>query len=99
MHFTEQQRQEIHQLEEFLIEYKRRIIDTAEALIKVFAEIEKALLGLAKWAKNIHTIQKYYSNATLKVKYKLVRRLDKCGYSEKEINLMVGGAHHCRNNC
>ena len=98
--FTEQQKQEIEQLGEFVIEFKRRILNTGEALTKAFAEIGKALSALAQWAlRNTHAIQKCCLHMEPKKKYKMVRRLDKCGFTEKEINLMVGGTHHCRNNC
>lgn len=98
--FTEQQKQEIEQLGEFVIEFKRRILNTGEALTKAFAEIGKAFSALAQWAsRNTHAIQKCCLHMEPKKKYKMVRRLDKCGFTEKEINLMVGGTHHCRNNC
>lgn len=94
MCFTEQQKQEIEHIGMFVIEFKRLLIRICKAL-------EEVLLQLAdRISKNIQMIRKEYQNMPPKERYKAVSRLDKRGFTEKEINLMVGGAaYHCRNNC
>lgn len=98
--FTEQQKQEIVHTGILVIEFKRSIVKACEALKEVFVVVRDVLLQLAdRISKSIGVIHWEYQNSPPKEKYKMVRRLDKCGYTEKEINLMVGGAYHCRNNC
>lgn len=98
--FTEQQKQEIVHTGILVIEFKRSIVKACEALKEVLVVTRDILLQLAdRISKSIGVIHREYQNSPPKVKYKMVRRLDKCGYTEKEINLMVGEAYHCRNNC
>lgn len=92
--FTEQQKQEIVHTGMLVIEFKRLIKKTCESMIKV-SEVVKDILASVKdfW------LQIADPSMAAKERYKMVRRLDKCGFTEKEINLMVGEAYHCRNNC
>lgn len=98
--FTEQQKQEIVHTGILVIEFKRSIVKACEALKEVFVVVRDVLLQLAdRISKSIGVIHQEYQNSPPKEKYKMVRRLDKCGYTEKEINLMVGRSYHYRNNC
>lgn len=98
--FTEQQKQEVVHTGILVIEFKRSIVKVCEALKDVLVVVNDVLLQLAyRISKSIRVVHREYQNLPPKEKYKMVRRLDKCGFTEKEINLMVGGAYHCRNNC
>ena len=92
--FTEQQKQEIVHTGMLVIEFKRLLIRACDSMIKIF-EFAKDILAFVKdfW------LQISGPTVAAKGKHKTVRRLDKCGFTEKEINLMIGGAYHCRNNC
>lgn len=83
-----------------MVEFKRLLIRSCKALKRIFEVVKEALLQLAgKISKAVQMICNEYRNMPPKERYKAVRRLDKCGFTEKEINLMIGGAYHCRNNC
>lgn len=71
-----------------------------QSIVKVSKAVKEVLLQLAdRNSKSLQVIHWGYQKLPLKEKYKAVRRLNKCGYTEKEINLMVGSMNHCRNNC
>lgn len=98
--FTEQQKQKVVHTGILVIEFKRSILKASEALKDVFVVVNNVLLKLVDGiSKSLQVIRQVYKNLHPKEKYKAVRRLDKCGFNEKEINLMIGGAYHCRNNC
>ncbi|PJJ27798.1 hypothetical protein [Lacrimispora celerecrescens] len=100
MCFTEQQKQEIVHTGMLVVEFKRSVVKASEAVKEVFEFVKDVLLQLAdRTTKRLQVIHRGYQKLPLKEKYKAVRRLDKCGFTEKEINLMVGGTYHCRNNC
>jgi len=68
--------------------------------LTIFVFVRDTLLKLAdRISKSLQVIHREYYDLPPKEKFKMVRRLDKCGFTEKEINLMVGGTYHCRNNC
>lgn len=98
--FTEQQKQEIVHEGILVIEFKRSIVKVCEALKDVFVVVNNVLLQHAdRILKSVQMIREEYRDMPPKKRYKAVHRLDKCGFTEKEINLMIGGAYHCRNNC
>lgn len=98
--FTEQHKQEIVHEGILVIDCKRSIVKACEALKDVFVFVRDTLLKLAdRISKRLKVIHREYHDLPPKEKFKMVRRLDKCGFTEKEINLMVGGTYHCRNNC
>ena len=98
--FTEQQKQEIVHTGMFVIDFKRLLIRSGEILKEICIVVKDVLTGLVeKKSEVVQTIHREYENLPPKEKYKAVRRLNKCGFTEKEINLMVGGTYHCRNNC
>ncbi|WP_367567220.1 hypothetical protein [Lacrimispora sp.] len=98
--FNEQQKREIVHTGILVIEFKRSIVKACETLKDVFVVVKDALLQLAdRILKSVQLIRKEYRDMPPKKRYKTVRRLDKCCFTEKEINLMIGGAYHCRNNC
>lgn len=98
--FTKQQKQEIGHTGMLVIEFKKLLIRSCKALKEIFKFAKDLLLQIAdRISKDIQMIRKEYRNMPPKERYKAVRRLDKCGFTEKEINLMIGGAYHCRNNC
>lgn len=101
MCFTEQQKQEIvHKGGMLVIEFKQLLIRSCEALKEIFEAAKGVLLKIAeRICRDVQAIYREYQKLPSKEKYKAVRRLDKCGFTEKEINLMAGGAYHCRNNC
>jgi histone H3/H4 len=100
MYFTEQQKQKVVQTKIPVIEFKQLLNRNCESLKDVFTVLKSILSQIAeKISKVIQEILKEYRNLSSKEKYKTVRKLDKCGFTEKEINLMVCGAYHCRNNC
>ena len=100
MCFTEQQKQEIVHTGMLVVEFKRSVVKASEAMREVFEFVKDVLLQLAdRISKRLQVIQREYYDLPPKEKFKMVRRLDKCGFTEKEINLMVGGTYHCRNNC
>ncbi len=97
---TEHQKQEIVHTGILVIEFKRSIVKACEALKDMFVVAKDVLLQLVdRISKGIQMIRKEYRDMPPKKRYKAVRRLNKCGFTEKEINLMVGGAYHCRDNC
>ncbi|MFR3727663.1 hypothetical protein [Lacrimispora sp.] len=76
------------------------VIEFNEAVKRVFEFLKDMLMQLAdRISKSLQVIHREYKNLPPKEKYKAVRRLNKCGFTEKEINLMVCGTFHCRNNC
>lgn len=98
--FTEQQKQEIAYTGMLLVEVKRLLIRCCKSLKEIFEVAKDALLKIAdKICKDIQVVHREYQSLPPKEKYKAVRRLDKCGFTEKEINLMVGGMYHYRDNC
>lgn len=100
IYYTEQQRQEIVHTGMLVIEFKRSIDKASEVMKEVFEFVKDILPQLADGiSKSLQVIHREFKNLPPKEKYKMIRRLDKRGFTEKEINLMVGGAYHCRNNC
>jgi hypothetical protein len=98
--FTEQQKQEIVHTGILVIEFKRSILRACEVLKDMFMFVKDVFLQIAdKISKCVQVIRKEYRDVPPKKKYKVISKLDKCGFTEKEINLMVGGVYHCRNNC
>jgi hypothetical protein len=98
--FTEQQKQEIVHTGMLVVKFKQSIMKASVALKEVFEFVKDALRKLAdRISKNLWMTPRKYQGLLPKEKFKTIRRLDKCGYTEKEINLMVGGVYHCRNNC
>lgn len=97
---TEQQKQEIVHTGMLDVEFKQLLIKSVEMLKKICIVVKDVLKELVeKISKAVQVIHRDYQNLPPKEKYKMVRRLDKCGFTEKEINLMIGGVYHCRNNC
>ncbi len=100
MCLTKQQKLEIEHTRIFVVEFKQLLIKSCELLKTLFARVKRAVSQSVKWLdRYLHKIQRNYSNMPPTEIYKVVRRLDKSGYSEKEINLMVWGRYHYRNNC
>lgn len=100
IYYTEQQRQEIVHTGMLVIEFKRMLIRGCETLKEAFEVVKDVLLRLAdRISKEVQMFRKEYRNFPPKKRYKAIRRLGKCGFTPKEINLMIGGAYHCRNNC
>lgn len=98
--FTEQQKQEIVHKEMLVVEFKQLLIRSGEMLKEICIVVKGVLKGLVEIiSKAVQVVHRHYQNLPPKEKYKAVRKLDKCGFTEKEINLMIGGAYHCRNNC
>lgn len=83
-----------------MVEFKRLLIKNGEALKEICIVVKDVVTGLVwKISEALQVIHRKYQTLPPKEKFKAVRRLDKCGYTEKEINLMVGGVYHCRNDC
>lgn len=76
------------------------MVKASEVIKEVIEIVRDMLLKLVDGiSKSLQVIRQVYKNLHPKEKYKAVRRLNKCGFTEKEINLIVCGAYHCRNNC
>jgi len=100
MCFTEQQKQEIVHTGMLVVEFKQLLIRSSRLLKEVFVSLKDILLQIAdRIAQCVQMISKEYRDVPPKKRYKVVHRLNKCGFTEKEINLMVCGAYRCRNNC
>lgn len=75
-----------------VVEFKRLLKRIDEAFVAV---LKKFLHFTCRFVEFCISLQ----NLPPKEKYKVVHRLNRTGFTEKEINLMVFGAYHCRNNC
>lgn len=97
---TEKQKQEIVHTGMLVIEFKQLLIRGCKLLKAAFAFVKDVLLQIAdRISTAVQAVYREYWKLPPKEKYKAVHRLDKCGFTEKEINLMVGGVYHYRNNC
>lgn len=98
--FSEQQKQEIAHTGMLVIEFKRSFKKTSEYIKRIYVFVNDMLIKLAGGiSRSLQVIHREYENLPSRENYKAIRRLDKCGFTEKEINLMIGGTCHCRNNC
>ncbi len=96
---TEQQKQKIVRTGMLVVEFKRLLIKSGEALKEICIVVKDVVTGLVgKISEALQVIHPEYENLPSKEKYRVIRNPDKCGFTEKEINLMVGGVYHCRNN-
>lgn len=88
-------------------EQKKVINETGNMMViefkRILNKIKLAFEGLLETVRNcVGCLDKFQENfwkLPTKEKYSMVRRLNRCGFDEKEVNLMVFGAYHCRNNC
>lgn len=88
-------------------EQKGFIVDHGNMMVVEFKRMFDTLLKALKWLAEklrcyldgLGELYRCYRNSSPKERYKTVRRLEKCGFDEKDINLMVFRAYHCRNNC
>lgn len=89
---TERQKMKITGTGIMVVEFKRLFKQVVEAFKWLLERIRRCVGSLSEFH---HRCKKLPP----KEKYKAVRWLDRTGFSEKEINLMVFSAFHCRNNC
>lgn len=75
-----------------VVEFRRILIKIKLAFEELFEAVRNCIICLGKLRENFWKLP-------TKEKYSMVRRLNRCGFDEKEVNLMVFGAYHCRNNC
>lgn len=95
--FTE--KQEIVHIGMIVVKFKQSIIKASEALKEIFEFVKDVLRNLThRISKSLRETPREY-RLPPKEKIEMVRRSNKCRFTEKEINLMVGGAYHGRNNC
>lgn len=90
---TEQQKQEIVHTGMLVIEFKRVLIRCCVAIKEVVSQLADRI------SKGVRMIRKECRDMPPRERCKVVRSLVKCGFTEKEINLMIGGAYHCRKKC
>lgn len=89
---TERQKMKITGTGIMVVEFKRllkRIVNVFDLLIE---RIRRCVRSLIEFRERFRYLP-------IREKYRAIRKLNKCGFAEKEINLMVLGAYHCRNNC
>ena len=75
------------------------VVEFKRILNKIKLIFEKLLGGVRKCAGCLSKLRENFWKLSTKEKYSIVRRLDRLGFDEKEINFMVFGAYHCRYNC
>lgn len=75
-----------------LVEYKRLIRRIIEAMKSLIIRIKQC-------ACEMEIFREAFLHMSPREKYRTMRRLNKRGYTEKEINQMMYGVYHCRNNC
>lgn len=94
---TEEQKKVINETGNMMVIDFKRILNKIKLLFEELLETVRNCVGcLDKFWKNLW---KNLWKLQAKEKYTIVRRLNRCGFNEKEINVMVFGAYHCRNNC
>lgn len=90
---TEEQKKVINETGNMMVIDFKRILNKIKLSFEEFLDTVRICVGcLDKFHENFWKLQ-------AKEKYTIVHRLNRCGFDEKEINLMVFGAYHCRNNC
>ena len=90
---TEEQKKVINETGNMMVIDFKRILNKIKLSFEEFLDTVRICVGcLDKFQENFWKLQ-------AKEKYTIVRRLNRCGFNEKEINVMVFGAYHCRNNC
>lgn len=90
---TEEQKKVIIETGNMMVIDFKRILNKIKLSFEEFLETVRNCVGcLDKFRETFWKLQ-------AKEKYTIVRRLNRCGFNEKEINVMVFGAYHCRNNC
>lgn len=90
---TEEQKKVINETGNMMVIDFKRILNKIKLSFEELLETARNCAGcLDKFRDNFWKLQ-------AKEKYTIVRRLNRCGFNEKEINLMVFGSYHCRNNC
>ncbi|MDB2129508.1 hypothetical protein [Enterocloster clostridioformis] len=93
IYMTEEQKKVIIETGNMMVIDFKRILNKIKLSFEELLETVRNCVGcLDKFWKNLWKLQ-------AKEKYTIVRRLNRCGFNEKEINVMVFGAYHCRNNC
>lgn len=75
------------------------VVEFKWILNKIKFTFEELLEAVRKCAECLGKLLGNFWKLPKKEKYLMVRRLNRCGFSEKEVNFMVFGAYKCRNNC
>lgn len=88
----ERQKMEITRTGIMVAEFKRLLKQIVNVFNLFIERIKRCVGSLIKFRERFRYLP-------IKEKYRAIRKLNKCGFTEKEINLMVLGAYHCRNNC
>lgn len=94
---TEEQKQAIEHLNMSVVEFKRAFLKAVESLKMVWenvVSIFRKSVGVS-----VGDFQKVRHESTPRERYKLVKRLNRCGFSEKEVNLLIFRVYRCRNSC
>lgn len=89
---TERQKMETTRTGIMVVEFNR-LLKQVVNILNLFTEMVKRCVG------SLIKLRERFRYLPIKAKYRAIRKLNKCGFTEKEINLMVLGAYHCRNNC
>ncbi|KAK9679510.1 hypothetical protein QE152_g40011 [Popillia japonica] len=100
MCFTEEQKREIEKSGIMVIQFKLAALKMKKAVQSLAEKVKKWIATVCEWAcQRMDGLSKEYKDATPRQRYKMVKRLEKCGFDEKQINLMVNYQHLSRDNC
>jgi len=93
---TEQQKHEIEKLGIRVIQFKLVIARLIKAYESMVSRLVKSINELDK---DLSSFSKVYDSMPSKQKFKMVKKLNRCGFTEKDINLMIHYRRLCRDNC
>ena len=94
---TEEQKCEIEHLNMSVVEFKRAFFNAVESLKMVWEDLMSIFRKTV--CVSVGDFQKVRHEPTPRERYKMVKRLNQCGFNEKEVNLMIFRAYRCRNSC
>lgn len=90
---TENQKKIINETGNMMVIDFKRILNKIKLSFEDFFETVRNCVGC------LDNFRENFWKLKAKEQYTIVRRLNRCGFNEREINVMVFGAYHCRNNC
>lgn len=94
---TEEQKKVIECLNMSVVKFKCVLLKVIESLKKVWDDFISVFRKIV--CVSGEDFQKVRYGLTPRKHYKLVKRLNRCGFNEKEVNLMIFRVYRCRNNC
>lgn len=95
---TEEQKQSVERLNIRVVDFKRAIMCMAESLKRAFDNLISAFQRIS--SSITAGLPKIRGNLPHKERYRLVKRISRCGFDEKQVSVMVHSSlFRCRNNC